>query len=89
MKEADLKMPISAIRTVMSSTRKVVERYVDLYNEFIDNPDGWRLGQLRRMDDTQTIKNKLYGKGRLICRKETANRRAFLPEKYIFFRLPG
>ncbi len=77
----EYKMPISAIRTVMSSTRKVVERYVDLYNEFIDNPDGWRLGQLRRMGDTQTIKKKLFGKGRLICRKETANTRAFLPEK--------
>ncbi len=56
-------LPNSAIRTVMGSSRKVVERYVNIYNEFKDHPDGWRLGQLRRMGERSKKKLDLK-KGR-------------------------
>ncbi len=65
------KMPVSAIRTVMGTTRKLVERYVSLYNEYNGTSDGWRLGQLRRMGEAHSGKKKLHhGKGRVkLCRK--------------------
>jgi len=51
-------MPVSAIRTVTGLSRKVVERYVALYQEYVNNPDGWRLGQLRRMGEARAKKIK-------------------------------
>lgn len=62
-------MPVSAIRTVLGSSRKVVERYVGLYQEYVESPDSWRLGQLRRMATSHPVKKKTNTKGRASCRK--------------------
>lgn len=42
-------MPVPAIRQAVARSRRVVEKYVSLYQQFSHPDHAWRMGQIRRL----------------------------------------